>query len=483
MEKVLAQLDAFAGLAASSRTRSSRSGSPRSWTTIERARWRRAMEEQVTSVGHPRPFARYRDGVAAEVLPVSRPPEQSGVCWLPDGEEIYAGPCSATRRSTSTRARSTTSVSTRSPPSRTSTASSGRQVLGTDDVPAIYDRLRNDPALRFSTADEVHRAAEGALARAREAIPAVVRHAAGGAVRRATDPRCRCRGDHHRLLLPPVRRRARGRGSTSSTPREPTTRTRFESEALAFHESVPGHHLQLAIAQELEGVPAFRRHGHVTVYVEGWGLYTERLADEMGLYSGDLERLGILSFDSWRAGRLVVDTGLHAMGWSRQQAIDYLAANSPQARNNIVNEVDRYIGYTGQALAYKIGQREIFRLRAEAKATHGRTLRHQGLPRHRPGIRPGAARGARRPGTRVGGGLITHRPPSPWEEDLFSRRWLPTVTDTSCPPHRGHRARSSTVVPGAVSRTRSANCSIDVDRGAVVGDHPITGFDPGVVGG
>jgi uncharacterized protein (DUF885 family) len=107
------------------------------------------------------------------------------------------------------------------------------------------------------------------------------------------------------------------------------------------------------------------------VYIEGWGLYTERLSEEMGLYSGDLERMGVLSFDSWRAGRLVVDTGLHALGWSRQQAIDYLMDNSPLAPNNIVNEVDRYIGYVGQALAYKIGQRELFRLREHAKQSMG----------------------------------------------------------------------------------------------------------------
>jgi uncharacterized protein (DUF885 family) len=152
---------------------------------------------------------------------------------------------------------------------------------------------------------------------------------------------------------------------------EPTTRTRYESEALAFHEGIPGHHLQLTIAQELRDIPTFRRNGIVTVYAEGWGLYCERLADEMGLYSGDLERFGILSFDSWRAGRLVVDTGLHAKGWSRQQAIDYFLENSPQAPNNIVNEVDRYIGYTAQALAYKTGQRELFRLRDVAKRTMG----------------------------------------------------------------------------------------------------------------
>jgi uncharacterized protein (DUF885 family) len=152
---------------------------------------------------------------------------------------------------------------------------------------------------------------------------------------------------------------------------EPTTRTMFESEVLAFHESIPGHHLQIAIAQELEGIPDFRRHAWITAYGEGWGLYVERLADEMGLYSGDLARLGILSFDSWRACRLVVDTGLHALGWSRQEAIDYLMENSPQAVNNIVNEVDRYIAWPGQALAYMIGRREIVRLREEAESTMG----------------------------------------------------------------------------------------------------------------
>ena len=170
--------------------------------------------------------------------------------------------------------------------------------------------------------------------------------------------------------LPPATGGARP-GSYYLNVSEPETRTIFESESLAFHESIPGHHLQIAIAQELEGLPEFRRHTWITAFGEGWGLYTERLSDEMGLYSGDLERLGILSFDSWRAGRLVVDTGLHALGWSRQEAIDYLLANSPLAPNNIVNEVERYIGWPGQALAYKTGQQEIMRLRAEAQSALG----------------------------------------------------------------------------------------------------------------
>src|SRR4029077_2492943 len=108
----------------------------------------------------------------------------------------------------------------------------------------------------------------------------------------------------------------------------PETRPRYEAEALAFHESVPGHHTQIALAMEATGIPEFRKHLGVTAYVEGWALYTERLADEMGLYSADLDRMGMLSFDAGRASRLVVDTGLHAMGWSRHKAIAYMLENT-----------------------------------------------------------------------------------------------------------------------------------------------------------
>jgi uncharacterized protein (DUF885 family) len=152
---------------------------------------------------------------------------------------------------------------------------------------------------------------------------------------------------------------------------EPATRPRYEAEALAFHEAVPGHHLQLAIAQELTGLPDFRRHSGPTAYVEGWGLYTERLCDDMGLYSGDLDRIGVLSFDAWRACRLVVDTGMHALGWTRRQAIDFMLDHTVLAENNVTNEVDRYIAWPAQALAYKIGQREILRLRDSARRELG----------------------------------------------------------------------------------------------------------------
>jgi uncharacterized protein (DUF885 family) len=151
----------------------------------------------------------------------------------------------------------------------------------------------------------------------------------------------------------------------------PTKRARFEAEVLAYHESIPGHHLQIALAMEEPAVPAFRRFLGSTAFVEGWALYVERLADEMGLYHGDLDRMGMLSFDAWRASRLVVDTGIHAEGWTRAQAITFMMDHTALARTNVENEVDRYIYWPGQALGYKTGQLALRRLRKKAEIELG----------------------------------------------------------------------------------------------------------------
>lgn len=149
------------------------------------------------------------------------------------------------------------------------------------------------------------------------------------------------------------------------------SRPLYEIEALSLHEAVPGHHIQIALQQELEQQPDFRRFSHATAFVEGWGLYSERLGLELGFYEDPYSNFGRLSYEMWRACRLVVDTGMHYLGWTRQQAIEFMAENTALTLHNITAEVDRYISWPGQATAYKMGELKIRALRAQAEEKLG----------------------------------------------------------------------------------------------------------------
>ncbi|WP_370324109.1 DUF885 family protein [Euzebya sp.] len=339
----------------------------RAWEGLDPTRRARA-ERLWTHVVAPA-FTRYADGLAADVEPHARPDDRAGLCWLPGGDELYAA---ALRRYTTlgdpdpdeihaTGLRLVAALAAEY-------AEIGSRALGLDDLAAITHRLHTDPDLDYAHPDEIVAHAQQLVDMAADRVGEVVgRLPSTPCVVRAI-PEVEARGAAAAFYQVPADTRPHGTYWVNTT--DPVL-ARWKAEATAFHEASPGHHTQLGLQRELD-LPTFRRFGTLlSGYAEGWGLYTERLAAEMGMYSGDVALLGMLATDSMRACRLVVDTGLHHLGWSRQQAIDYMRANSPLPAGSVRAEIDRYVVYPGQACAYALGRLEIQRLRADAERRLG----------------------------------------------------------------------------------------------------------------
>jgi uncharacterized protein (DUF885 family) len=245
-----------------------------------------------------------------------------------------------------------------------------RRSFGTDDVPALLERLRTDTAFTFRSREQILTYVDSAIARSKREMPRWFGRLPQADV--VVEP-----------YLPFEERSAAGAsyeqpaadGSRPGRYRinlfEPEKQSRAGMESTAFHEAIPGHHLQLALAMERPQAHLITRMLGNSGFSEGWGLYAERLADEMGLFSGDVDRLGLLSNEALRAARMVVDPGMHVMGWTRQQAVDYMIRHTAEPRSGVENEVDRYIAWPGQATAYMTGMLEIRRLRETAERELG----------------------------------------------------------------------------------------------------------------
>lgn len=329
----------------------------------------RRRADVLREVVHPA-FAAYREALIAEIAPHGRPEEKPGVCWLPGGKEIYT---LLARKHTTT---------DRTPESLHATGLEvierlaqeyreiGSRVFGTEDLSEIFAHLRTDPALRWESAEELLDSARAAITRADEAAPRWFGRIPPHEWKVEAVPADSAPSAPAAYYMQPSSDGSRP-GVYFANTHEVTGRQKHVAEATAFHEAIPGHHFQLSTALGLEDLPLLRRIGDFNAYIEGWGLYTERLALEMGLYSGDIALLGMLTLDSMRAGRLVVDTGLHSLGWSRQKAIDFLEENTPMAKVEIEAEIDRYIAFPGQALSYMVGRLEILRIRETAEKALG----------------------------------------------------------------------------------------------------------------
>lgn len=339
------------------------------WPEAERAAFladvRRVLADDVLPA-----FVAYAEGVDQDLLPVGRDAEHEGISALPNGAACYA----AEIRRHTTAVHSAEEIH----------ALGLREIASTDErllalggphfavttVGEVLEHLRNDPTLGYTSGEEILADATARIHAAEEAAPRFFSLRAETACEVRPVPPAEAATTGFAFYMPGAPDGSRP-GAYYVNTAEPASRRRHLVAAVTAHEAVPGHHFQITVAYGLPEMPAFRRYAEFTAYVEGWGLYAERLADEMGLYHDDVDRMGAVDLEAFRAGRLVVDTGLHALGWTRAQAEAYLSEHTSMSPDLIVSEVDRYLSWPGQALAYKVGQLALLAARARAEEALG----------------------------------------------------------------------------------------------------------------
>ncbi|NNE97419.1 MAG: DUF885 domain-containing protein [Pyrinomonadaceae bacterium] len=335
---------------------------PKDFSESEKSRLRREAKKAIAASIIPS-YKKLKVFFVDEYLPASYP--KAGIWQHPDGERFY-----------SYLARSYTTTNMTPKEIHEKGLSEVARIRGemekiktkvgfNGDLLAFFDHLRTDPKYFYETPEELLMAYRAISKRIDPEVPKVIK----------TMPRM----PYGVIPIPDqiapdtttaYYNRPAGDGSRPGyyyvNLYKPETRPKWEMMALSIHEAVPGHHLQIALQQELGEVPNFRKFGGYTAFTEGWGLYSESLGEDMGLYEDPYDKFGQLTYEMWRAVRLVVDTGMHYFKWDRQRAIDFFAANAPKTQQDIVNEIDRYISYPGQALAYKIGELKMKELRKKA---------------------------------------------------------------------------------------------------------------------
>ena len=314
----------------------------------------------------------YMEQLKLEHLPNGRPDEKSGIMWIEGGEETYLR---ALRKYTGYKNITVEEVHqvglSEIDRLKKEFFEIGEGVFpGVITPEEVLHKMQTDPSMRYESKEQMLQLAVDTIERAYKPLGEWF----------TVFPKSPCKvlpvpaaSEQHAppaYYYPPLPDGSRD-GTYFLNTYKAETKSIFEAESVAFHEAIPGHHLDRTIAVELQDVPDFQKYVASTAFVEGWGLYSEQLANEMGLYSNDVQQLGRLGNDAWRACRLVLDTGMHGMGWSRDKAIEFFKANSPIEEINSEIETDRYIAWPGQACSYKMGQLKIEELRRKAEKELG----------------------------------------------------------------------------------------------------------------